>query len=321
MLGPLGRPFEVDPRSRHLLLVAGRPRDGRRPDAGRRGDPRRPPGHAAVRGAERARGVPVDAPARRGRVRRGDRRRLARPPRLRDRARAGATRPGPTRPSPAARCRCWARSPASRSGRRRRLGVAAWAGSAAAAGPIPPARPRRAGRRSCRCRWSRTWAARWRVPRAASSWHDRRAAAGLSRGPGLRGRTSSTGRAAGEGEAPRRHQRGGRRPPKRRPTVRRSNRRSRRPPARRGAPGAARAASAPGRAPPSRSRAHRGARRESTCRSTSGAGLVLRNPILVASGTFGYGIEYGDVVDVQRLGAICCKGTTLGRASATRRRA
>ena len=42
-----------------------------------------------------------------------------------------------------------------------------------------------------------------------------------------------------------------------------------------------------------------------------GRGLVLPNPILVASGTFGYGIEYGDVVDVQRLGAICCKGTTL----------
>ena len=40
-------------------------------------------------------------------------------------------------------------------------------------------------------------------------------------------------------------------------------------------------------------------------------GLRLRNPILVASGTFGYGIEYGDVVDVERLGAICCKGTTL----------
>lgn len=39
--------------------------------------------------------------------------------------------------------------------------------------------------------------------------------------------------------------------------------------------------------------------------------LVLRNPILVASGTFGYGIEYGEVVDIQRLGAICCKGTTL----------
>jgi dihydroorotate dehydrogenase (NAD+) catalytic subunit len=42
-----------------------------------------------------------------------------------------------------------------------------------------------------------------------------------------------------------------------------------------------------------------------------GRGLVLDNPILVASGTFGYGVEYGDVVDVQRLGAICCKGTTL----------
>jgi dihydroorotate dehydrogenase (NAD+) catalytic subunit len=40
-------------------------------------------------------------------------------------------------------------------------------------------------------------------------------------------------------------------------------------------------------------------------------GLVLPNPILVASGTFGYGIEYGEVVDVQRLGGICCKGTTL----------
>jgi dihydroorotate dehydrogenase (NAD+) catalytic subunit len=39
--------------------------------------------------------------------------------------------------------------------------------------------------------------------------------------------------------------------------------------------------------------------------------LVLRNPVLVASGTFGYGIEYGEVVDVDRLGAICCKGTTL----------
>jgi dihydroorotate dehydrogenase (NAD+) catalytic subunit len=42
-----------------------------------------------------------------------------------------------------------------------------------------------------------------------------------------------------------------------------------------------------------------------------GRGLVLANPILVASGTFGYGIEYGDVVEIQRLGAICCKGTTL----------
>jgi dihydroorotate dehydrogenase (NAD+) catalytic subunit len=42
-----------------------------------------------------------------------------------------------------------------------------------------------------------------------------------------------------------------------------------------------------------------------------GRGLVLANPLLVASGTFGYGVEYGEVVEVQRLGAICCKGTTL----------
>lgn len=39
--------------------------------------------------------------------------------------------------------------------------------------------------------------------------------------------------------------------------------------------------------------------------------LVLRNPVMVASGTFGYGIEYAEVVEVDRLGAICCKGTTL----------
>ena len=29
-----------------------------------------------------------------------------------------------------------------------------------------------------------------------------------------------------------------------------------------------------------------------------GRGLVLRNPLMVASGTFGYGVEYGDVLDV-----------------------
>ena len=42
-----------------------------------------------------------------------------------------------------------------------------------------------------------------------------------------------------------------------------------------------------------------------------GRGLVLSNPVLVASGTFGYGIEYGEVVEIDRLGAICSKGTTL----------
>lgn len=40
-------------------------------------------------------------------------------------------------------------------------------------------------------------------------------------------------------------------------------------------------------------------------------GLPLRNPVMVASGTFGYGLEYAQVMDVQRLGAIITKGTTL----------
>ncbi|MBO7499181.1 MAG: dihydroorotate dehydrogenase [Bacteroidaceae bacterium] len=39
--------------------------------------------------------------------------------------------------------------------------------------------------------------------------------------------------------------------------------------------------------------------------------LVLRNPVLTASGTFGYGTEYADFVDFNRLGGIIVKGTTL----------
>src|SRR4030067_3390306 len=40
-------------------------------------------------------------------------------------------------------------------------------------------------------------------------------------------------------------------------------------------------------------------------------GLLLSNPVMTASGTFGYGTEYAEVFDIQRLGAIVCKGTTL----------
>ena len=40
-------------------------------------------------------------------------------------------------------------------------------------------------------------------------------------------------------------------------------------------------------------------------------GLLLSNPVMTASGTFGYGTEYAEVIDIQRLGAIICKGTTL----------
>lgn len=39
--------------------------------------------------------------------------------------------------------------------------------------------------------------------------------------------------------------------------------------------------------------------------------LQLRNPVLTASGTFGYGTEYADFVDFSRLGGIVVKGTTL----------
>ncbi|MBM2809597.1 MAG: Dihydroorotate dehydrogenase [Chloroflexi bacterium] len=39
--------------------------------------------------------------------------------------------------------------------------------------------------------------------------------------------------------------------------------------------------------------------------------LTLRNPVMVASGTFGYGTEYARLIDVQRLGAIVSKGITL----------
>ena len=40
-------------------------------------------------------------------------------------------------------------------------------------------------------------------------------------------------------------------------------------------------------------------------------GLRLANPVMTASGTFGYGIEYETIFDIQRLGAVICKGTTI----------
>jgi dihydroorotate dehydrogenase (NAD+) catalytic subunit len=45
-------------------------------------------------------------------------------------------------------------------------------------------------------------------------------------------------------------------------------------------------------------------------------GLRLANPVMTASGTFGYGTEYSHLFDIQKLGAIVCKGrksTALGR--------
>jgi dihydroorotate dehydrogenase (NAD+) catalytic subunit len=40
-------------------------------------------------------------------------------------------------------------------------------------------------------------------------------------------------------------------------------------------------------------------------------GLKIKNPVIAASGTVGYGMEYAKLVDIKRLGAIICKGTTL----------
>lgn len=39
--------------------------------------------------------------------------------------------------------------------------------------------------------------------------------------------------------------------------------------------------------------------------------LELKNPVLTASGTFGYGIEFEDFIDIDALGGIIVKGTTL----------
>ena len=41
------------------------------------------------------------------------------------------------------------------------------------------------------------------------------------------------------------------------------------------------------------------------------AGVTLKNPVVVASGTFGFGREYSQFYDLSELGGICAKGLTL----------
>jgi dihydroorotate dehydrogenase (NAD+) catalytic subunit len=41
------------------------------------------------------------------------------------------------------------------------------------------------------------------------------------------------------------------------------------------------------------------------------AGIKLKNPVLTASGTFGYGEEYAEFVDLNRLGGVIVKGVSL----------
>ena len=41
------------------------------------------------------------------------------------------------------------------------------------------------------------------------------------------------------------------------------------------------------------------------------AGIEMKNPVTVASGTFGYGREYSQLFDLNKLGGIITKGTSL----------
>ena len=43
------------------------------------------------------------------------------------------------------------------------------------------------------------------------------------------------------------------------------------------------------------------------------AGMTMKNPICVASGTYGFGREYGQFYDLSEIGGICAKGLTLHR--------
>ncbi|MBU2702453.1 dihydroorotate dehydrogenase (NAD+) catalytic subunit [Sporomusaceae bacterium BoRhaA] len=45
--------------------------------------------------------------------------------------------------------------------------------------------------------------------------------------------------------------------------------------------------------------------------STVFAGISMKSPVMSASGTFGFGLEYSDFVPLQALGAVVVKGTTL----------
>lgn len=45
--------------------------------------------------------------------------------------------------------------------------------------------------------------------------------------------------------------------------------------------------------------------------------LELKNPVMTASGTFGYGLEFADFVPLEEIGGIIVKGTTLELARET----
>ena len=47
-------------------------------------------------------------------------------------------------------------------------------------------------------------------------------------------------------------------------------------------------------------------------------GLLMKNPVATASGTYGFGLEYKDYIDISQLGAIVGKGTTLAPRAGNR---
>jgi dihydroorotate dehydrogenase (NAD+) catalytic subunit len=52
--------------------------------------------------------------------------------------------------------------------------------------------------------------------------------------------------------------------------------------------------------------------------ATTLCGIQLRNPVIAASGTFGYGIEFASVVDLNKLGALVTKGLSRERIAGNR---
>ena len=50
------------------------------------------------------------------------------------------------------------------------------------------------------------------------------------------------------------------------------------------------------------------------------AGVEWKNPVTVASGTFGSGAEFADYVDINKLGAVTTKGVAMSRGSEIRLR-
>lgn len=43
------------------------------------------------------------------------------------------------------------------------------------------------------------------------------------------------------------------------------------------------------------------------------AGVEFKNPVIAASGTFGFGREFGEYIDLSKIGGICSKGLTLNK--------